>query len=127
MTPTRTAFDADAFAHSWINAWNEHNIEAITSHYRDDVEYSSPFVAQLHGNETMRGRDALRNYVATGLDRYPDLHLGPIITVAIGVESISIVYWSVNDLLAVETLVLDDDGLIKRAYCHYRADVKGSP
>jgi hypothetical protein len=127
MTPVRTAFDADAFAHAWISAWNAHDVDAITGHYHHDIEYSSPFVAQLHGTESLSGRDALREYVAAGLDRYPDLYLGPIVTVAVGVESISIVYWSVNDLLAVETLVLDDDGRIIRAHCHYRADVKSAP
>ncbi len=37
------------------------------------------------------------------------------------------VYWSVNNLLAVETLVFDDTGLVVQAHCHYRADVRNAP
>jgi hypothetical protein len=127
MTQTRTETDADAFVRSWLAAWNAHDLDAITSHYREDVEYYSPFVAQFLGDQPLSGRQALRDYAARALDRFPALHLGPILTVAVGVNSIAMVYWSVNDLLAVETLVLDDDGLVARAYCHYRADIRTYP
>jgi hypothetical protein len=32
---------------------------------------------------------------------------------------VAFVYRSVNGLLAVETLVFDDTGVVARAYCHY--------
>ena len=127
MTSTRTETDADVFARSWISAWNAHDVDAITSHYRDDVEYFSPFAMQLADDQPLSGRQALRSYVVAGLERFPDLYLGPIVTVAVGVDSIAIVYWSINDLLAVETLVFDDNGLIVRAHCHYRADARRYP
>ncbi len=52
--------------------------------------------------------------------RYPDLGLGPVISVAPGAGSVAVAYRSVDGLLALETLVLDDDGLVIRAHCHYR-------
>ena len=33
---------AEAFAAHWIEAWNSHDIDAILSHYVDDVEFLSP-------------------------------------------------------------------------------------
>jgi hypothetical protein len=69
----------------------------------------------------------LRAYIVAGLERFPDLHLGPMVTVAVGTQSITMVYWSVNNLLAVETLVFDDTGLVVQAHCQYRADVRNAP
>jgi len=113
--------DADAFVTGWIEAWNSHDVERITSHYRDDVDYYSPFVARLaSGRDHLHGRNEVRDYVASALDRFPELELGPIIAVAPGHGSVAVVYRSVENLLAVETLVVDERGLVRRAHCHYR-------
>jgi hypothetical protein len=113
--------DAQLFARSWADAWNSHDASRIAAHYSDDVEYHSPFVARLTGGDALHGRTAVEKYAAAALARYPDLHFGPEITVATGAGSIALVYLSVDDLLAVETLELDDTGLVARAHCHYRS------
>jgi hypothetical protein len=118
--------DAEAFARSWAEAWNAHDPSRIAAHYSPAVEYHSPFVARLTGGEALHGRTAVKEYAAAALARYPDLHFGPEITVATGAGSIALVYRSVDDLLAVETLVLDDAGLVARAHCHYRPVAPGS-
>ncbi|HEY7136217.1 MAG TPA: nuclear transport factor 2 family protein [Acidimicrobiia bacterium] len=120
MTTVMSDSQADAFVASWMEAWNAHDTERIVAHYRDDVEYHSPFVARLAGGDgVLHGLGAVRAYVAAGLGRYPDLHFDPPSTIAVGAGSVAIVYRSVDDLVAVETLVLDDDGLVVRAHCHY--------
>ena len=116
-----TQAEAEAFARSWTAAWNSHDARRIAAHYHDDVEYHSPFVARITGADTLHGRTAVEEYAAKGLARYPDLHFGPDITVATGAGSVALVYRSVDDLLAVETLLLDDAGLVTRAHCHYRS------
>jgi len=122
MPNLMTTVEADAFVADWLTAWNTHDLDRITSHYHDDVEYYSPFVARLaDGRDHLGGKDAVRDYVAAALTRFPDLELGPVISVAPGAGSVAIVYRSVDGLLAVETLVLDEAGLVTRAYCHYRA------
>jgi hypothetical protein len=118
--------DAEAFARSWAESWNAHDPSRIGAHYSPAVEYHSPFVARLTGGEALHGRTAVEEYAAAALARYPDLHFGPEITVATGAGSIALVYRSVDDLLAVETLVLDDAGLVVRAHCHYRSVVPDS-
>lgn len=32
---------AERFAHEWVEAWNSHDLEAVLSHYSDDLEMSS--------------------------------------------------------------------------------------
>jgi hypothetical protein len=123
MTLLMTPPQADAFVDEWLNAWNAHDAERITSHYHDDVEYHSPFVARLAGDrDHLRGKADVREYVTSALARFPDLELGPVISVAPGAGSVAVVYRSVEGLLAIETLVLDDAGLVVRAHCHYRAE-----
>ena len=119
--------DAEVFARSWADAWNSHDPSRIAAHYSEDVEYHSPFVARLTGGDALHGRTAVKEYAAAALARYPDLHFGPEITVATGARSLALVYRSVDDLLAVETLVLDHAGLVARAYCHYRSTSPAEP
>jgi len=122
MSDGMTQAEADAFVAAWMEAWNSHDAGRIAAHYRDDVEYESPFVASLTpGGHGLVGRDAVRGYIEAALTRYPYLHFDAPMAVAVGAGSVSFVYRSVNDLLAVETLVLDDDHLVTRALCHYTA------
>lgn len=116
---TMTQAQAEAFADEWMAAWNSHDPARVAAHYHDDIEYHSPFVAQISGQGLLIGRTAFRDYAAAALERFPDLHFGPERRVAAGSGSVAIEYRSVNDLLAIETLVLDDDGLVVRAHCHY--------
>jgi hypothetical protein len=118
---TMTEADADVFVTEWIEAWNSHDVGRITSHYHDDIDYYSPFVGSLAGGrDHLHGKTEVRDYVASALARFPELELGPIVTVAPGQGSVAAVYRSVEGLLAVETLVFDGDGLVLRAHCHYR-------
>ena len=122
MSRPTTETEADEFARSWIDAWNSHDVDRIVAHYRDDIEYESPFVARISpGRTRLSGSAAVREYVAGALERFPDLHFDPPQVVALGADSVALVYQSVNDLTVVETLVLDADGLVVRALCHYRS------
>ena len=113
---------AESFARSWTAAWNSHDADRIAAHYHEDVEYFSPFATRIAGDGRLCGREPVRAYFAAALERYPDLHFGPEMQVAIGAGSVALVYRSVEGLHAVETLVLDDHGLVTRAHCHYRRD-----
>ena len=117
---TLSKSDADAFAREWAAAWNSHDPQRIVGHYRDDVEYHTPFAARLGAATPFSGRAALSRYVAGALERYPDLHFGPDLQVAVGAGSVAIAYRSVESLIAIETLELDDNRRVSRALCHYR-------
>ena len=102
-----TEHKAKEFAEHWIQAWNSHDIEAIVSHYAEDVEYFSPFLTRLANNSrgTLRGRWALKEYLAKGLAAYPDLDF-VLKNVLFGVRSVVIEYQSVNNLNACEVFDL---------------------
>jgi ketosteroid isomerase-like protein len=115
-----TAAEAEEFAREWIAAWNSHDLEAILSHYAEDVEFFSPFVIALMGREdgVVRGREDLHDYFSRGLPAYPDLHFVHHETLA-GVASVAIRYTSVGGREAVEVMELDEDGLVTRVTAHY--------
>jgi hypothetical protein len=117
-----TAEQAEAFAREWIAAWNAHDLDAILSHYSEDVVFSSPFVIRLVGAPSgeVRGLDALRVYFSRGLDAYPDLHFEPI-EVLPGAGSLALRYVSVAGREAIETLEFDRAGKVRRSTAHYSA------
>jgi hypothetical protein len=111
---------ADRFATEWVDAWNAHDLDAIVAHYSEHVSFVSPFVAALTGEETARieGREALREYFRLGLAAFPELHF-ELFTALPGASSVALHYRSVGGRLAIETMELDEDGLVMRAWAHY--------
>lgn len=66
---------AREIALEWIDAWNSHGLDAIMSHYSDDIVLTSPIAVKLLGDESgvVAGKDALRAYFKKGLAAFPDL------------------------------------------------------
>ncbi|HKN38515.1 MAG TPA: nuclear transport factor 2 family protein [Acidimicrobiia bacterium] len=134
MTTTPTTItvlseaEADSFVAEWMEAWNSQDLNRILDHYADDVEYFSPFIAQLAepggpgADGRLAGKEAVRAYFAAALARNTDLHFDPPVHVAVGSGSVSFVYTSIRNLTAVETLVFAPGSrIVARAHCHYRA------
>jgi len=115
-----TASEAHELAHDWIDAWNDHDLERILSHYSDDIVFSSPLVRTIGASDSsaITGRAALRAYFKAALDRFPTLtfHLR---TVFRGVDSVTLLYDSVNGLLAAETMILNAQGQVSRVLAQY--------
>ena len=107
-------------AGEWFDAWNRHDLEAVLSHYANDVEFTSPFAVELTGRAdgTLHGIDQLRTYFARALDAFPELRFTGL-HVAQGVSSITLCYRSVRDLQAAETMFFGPDGKIVRVLAHY--------
>ena len=108
----------DTFAAEWVAAWNRHDLDAILAHYADDVVFTSPFAVRLTGDGTVRGKDALRAYFAAALTKFPDLHFRLRHALA-GVNSLVLLYDSVEGLLAAEAFEFDSGGKVTRVNCHY--------
>jgi ketosteroid isomerase-like protein len=130
-TPTTTILsesEADAFVADWMEAWNSHDLDRILEHYADDVEYYSPFIAQMAqpgasgADGRLDGKADVRAYFAAALEKNPDLHFEPPTHVAVGAGSVCFVYGSIKNLTAVETLVFAPGSrTVARAHCHYRS------
>jgi hypothetical protein len=112
--------DFAAHAREWISAWNAHDLERILAHYSDDVELSSPLVAKLTGPSegTIRGKAALRDYFARGLQAYPSLRFD-LIRLYPGVRSCVVEYRSVDGLFSAELMEFDAQGKVRRVLAHY--------
>ena len=111
---------ANEFARQWIAAWNAHNLDLIITHYSDDVVFSSPFVTRLGAGASgsLHGRAALLEYFGAALDKFPALNFR-LRAVLIGIDTVTILYDSVNGLLAAETMALSDTGRITRVWAQY--------
>lgn len=120
VVPMLTAGKASQFAEEWIAAWNSHDLNRIVAHYSDDIVFSSPLLASVGGVATgiLSGRETLGIYFRAALNKFPTLRF-ELRTVFHGTDALTIVYKSVNDLLAAETMVLSDDFQIKRVWAQY--------
>lgn len=68
-----TREQAIAFATRWADAWNAREVESVLAHFHPDVAFTSPTAAAVVGERTVRGRDALRTYWQTALQRIGSL------------------------------------------------------
>jgi ketosteroid isomerase-like protein len=84
---------AIAFAAEWERDWNAHDLDALLSHFSDDVVFTSPVAAQLlDGSDgVIRGKEALRAYWSHALGLLPDLRF-TVEGVYAGLDSIVINY-----------------------------------
>jgi len=112
--------EARKLAREWIEAWNERDLERILSHYAEDVVFTSPFAIKLaeSPNGTIKGKAALRDYFAKGLENFPKLHF-ELVEVLAGVASVTLYYKSVQNRLAAEVMELGPKGLVIRVMAHY--------
>lgn len=115
-----TIEQAQDFANRWLSAWNLHDTESIIAHYSDDIVFSSPFVERLGAgvSGSIHGRAALLKYFKAGLDKFPSLrfHLRAVL---VGVNAVTILYDSVNGLLAAETMVLNEASQVTHVWAQY--------
>jgi ketosteroid isomerase-like protein len=113
---------AQSFAQEWVDSWNSHDLDRIMSHYADDFQMTSPFIATLMNESTgtLQGKETVRAYWAKALERIPDLHFD-IIEVLASVDSITIYYHAVLGKRAAEVLFFAGDGKVRRAIAHYNS------
>ena len=62
-----------AFAENWIAAWNRRDIEAVLAHFAEDARFSSPIAQKMTGRAVLRGKQEIRNYWQSGLERLSTL------------------------------------------------------
>jgi len=112
---------ADQFAAEWVHAWNLHDIELVLSHYTDDFSIQTPIAAQMLPESlgTVTGKDNVRSYWTTALQRIPDLKF-ELIDVLCGVDGLTIYYVNTaTGRRSAEMLFLNAQGKVYKAIVHY--------
>src|SRR5688572_8917951 len=107
---------AQRLADQWIDAWNRHDLEAIVSHYAEDVAFTFPFLDRRGG--AGRGKAALRDNFAKSLAACPDLRF-ELRQVLTGVNTFTICYRGMNDLSVAEVMTLNPGNQITQVQAHY--------
>ena len=115
--------DAERFAREWAQAWNSRDLEAVLSHFHDDVVFTSPVAAQVvpASGGVIRGKEALRAYWTAALKRVPDLHF-VVQGVYAGVNALVIHYKNQKGALVNEVLIFQGDR-VKEGHATYSVAV----
>jgi len=115
-----TEHKARAFAAQWIQAWNAHDIEAIMSHYGEEVILVSPVAATILGDPsgTVKGKEAVRAYFKKGLELYPSLKF-ELNDVMWGLASIVFYYTNHKGTKTGEFMECDAAGKVVRVVANY--------
>ena len=110
---------ARRFAHSWIENWNNHDLDAVLSHYADDFEFASPLIRSIAGESSgvLCGKAAVRAYWQKGLEQIPALHF-ELKEVLAGVDSVT-VYYQGHRGMAAEVFMFNSTGAVKKALACY--------
>ena len=108
-------------ARHWVDAWNQHNIDAIMQHYSEDIDFRSPIIQKMGVNAAgkINSKGELKAYFRNALAKYPELHF-ELYHILTGVNSIVLFYKSVNDSLSAEYMELDVHGKICKVSAHYK-------
>ncbi|MGA9718866.1 MAG: nuclear transport factor 2 family protein, partial [Acidobacteriaceae bacterium] len=119
---TVTRDEAWTLANHWVAAWNDHDLDAIMTHYEDAVELTSPVAAQLLGTPDGKivGKANLRAYFQRGLDAYPELSFR-LEDVLWGMNSVLLYYTNQKGTHTGEFLELSEIGKVTRVVANYRA------
>lgn len=112
--------DPDAYAREWVQAWNAHDVEAVLSHFHDDVVFTSPVAARVlpETRGVIRGKAALRHYWTTALELLPELHF-EIVGVYRGGSLLVINYRNERGGLVNEVLTFGGDSLVREGHGTY--------
>lgn len=110
---------AQHFAADWIEAWNSHDLARILSHYSEDFEMSSPYIAQIAGEPsgTLKGKTAVGAYWKLALARMPELRF-ELKEILVGAQSLALHYRGARGM-AAEVFFFDESGRVARAAAHY--------
>ncbi|MDA2893786.1 nuclear transport factor 2 family protein [Mycolicibacterium sp. BiH015] len=105
--------DADQFAREWVRAWNDHDIEAVLTHFDDAVLFTSPVALKVLPSTggVVQGKAALREYWTTVLVSVPDLEFA-VEGVFGGIDTVVIAYRNQNGGVVSEVLRFNEDGLV---------------
>jgi ketosteroid isomerase-like protein len=111
---------AQEFARDWIDSWNCHDLERILSHYSDDFQMTSPFIASIGGEASgmLKGKEKVAQYWKNALENIPALKF-ELIDFLFSVNSLVIYYNAVMGKKGAEVFFFGDNGKAIASIAHY--------
>lgn len=111
---------AQDFAREWVKAWNDHDLEAILSHYDDGVVLHSPRISKVTGRNVdfVTGKEELRAYWGKALGLLRDLFFETD-QVLVGSDSLTILYTNERSQYVAETFTFNSAGKVIRSVSAY--------
>ena len=97
-----------------------HDLDAIMSHYAEDVVLVSPVAARILNDPSgaVKGKEAVRAYFKKGLDAYPNLKF-ELIDVLWGLSSVILYYKNQKGGKTGEFMEIDSQGKVVRVVANY--------
>ncbi len=118
----QTAFNKQ-IALSWINAFNEHDLEKLLALYAEDAVHFSPKlkIREPETNGQITGKPALRSWWTGAFERIPSLHY-KLENLVINDEQILMEYLrkaaGEPDMMIAEILEINDNLIIRSRVYH---------
>src|SRR3954452_25169159 len=112
----------------WLEGWNGEDVDVIMAPYASDVVFTSPFIGPVSDDPdraSIRGREALRDYVDRALKRTPGIRY-TLDGTFVGADAVVLLYscrlpdGSVKR--GADSMRVNGDGQIVDWKCHYSAD-----
>lgn len=112
--------DAQSFAREWVKAWNDHDLQAILSHYAEDIVFHSPRIRTVTGQDidALTGKAALGDYWSKALSMARDLFF-EIDQVLTGSNALTIFYTNHRQQQVAETFVFGTGGKVVTSIAAY--------
>jgi hypothetical protein len=121
----QTMGDFTAITNDWIDAWNEHDLDRIMSHYSDDIEYVANTVfSRWHKPDgKLQGKEELREHFRLALLVAPQLRF-TLKNVFSAPHGYAFHYERENGNHVLNVVELDVMGLMKKAQVFYSGEQK---
>ncbi len=115
-----TRDEAEAFARSWVQAWNDRDIEAVASHYTEDIVYHSPKLASVieYDGPFLEGKPALVEYWNAAMEGANKLYF-EINSIFLSSDAMTLFFTNHRGQDVAETFIFDENSKIKECIAAY--------
>jgi ketosteroid isomerase-like protein len=112
---------ATAFATSWVDSWNSHDLEKILLHYSEDFTIESPMAVKLYpqSHGIVVGKSEVRKYWTIGLEKSPNLKF-ELLDLLVGVNSMGLYLFNTSsNKKSVELMSFNSENKVYKAIVTY--------
>jgi ketosteroid isomerase-like protein len=112
--------EAVKHAEDWVDAWNQHDLERILSHYAQDVVFEAETVRKRWNKPDgkLYGIDELRRHFALGLELAPQLQFR-MEQVLLAPSGYAVLYQRENGNRVIDSVTMNEEGRAIAVIAYY--------